>query len=196
MRDLASRCGALLIAEEVTTGMGRTGRWFGFEHENIEPDIVVIGKGLGGGLPVSAVVTTTDVEKRCRGTLRHVQSHQNDPFSGRVAATVVSILQEEQLVARAAERGAYLMARLQELQQFESRISDVRGRGAMVGVELRPDSAAQGPDVARHLLEAGFILDFHVPTSTFRLFPPFVITCQEIDGFVEAFGKVLAPLPY
>jgi 4-aminobutyrate aminotransferase-like enzyme len=74
LRDLATRCGALLIAEEVTTGVGRTGRWFGFEHDGIVPDIVVIGKAIGAGLPVSAVVTTQKVEARCQGVLRHVQS--------------------------------------------------------------------------------------------------------------------------
>ncbi len=191
LRDLATRCGALLIAEEVTTGMGRTGRWFGFEHENVVPDIIVIGKGLGGGLPVSAVVTTAEVERRCGGTLRHVQSHQNDPFSGRIAATVISILQDEQLIERAAECGGYLLGRLQELQRRELRIADVRGRGAMVGVELATDHAAQGPALAHRLLEAGFILDFHVPTSTFRLFPPFVITCEEIDRFVQTFSSAV-----
>ena len=72
LRKLASQCGALLIAEEVTSGMGRTGEWFGFEHDAIVPDILVIGKAIGGGLPVSAVVTTAEVETRCAGILRHV----------------------------------------------------------------------------------------------------------------------------
>jgi 4-aminobutyrate aminotransferase-like enzyme len=197
LRELASRCGALLIAEEVTTGMGRTGRWFGFEHDGIVPDVVVMGKGLGGGLPVSAVATTTEVEARCGGALRHVQSHQNDPLSGRIAATVISILQDERLVERAAERGRYLLDRLTELQRRHASIRELRGRGAMVGVELAAERAAAGPGVARRLLEAGFILDFHAATSTFRLFPPFVIAKRQIDEFVEAFERVLSvPLPY
>jgi 2,2-dialkylglycine decarboxylase (pyruvate) len=191
LRDLASRRGALLIAEEVTTGMGRTGRWFGFEHDGIVPDLVVMGKGLGGGWPVAAVATTAEVEERCRGALRHVQSHQNDPFSGRVAATVISILQDEQLVARAAKLGSYLLQPLQELRQRHPCISDVRGRGAMVGVELSADWTSLGPEIVHRLFEAGFILDFHAATSTFRLFPPFVITRKEIDRFVEALGRVL-----
>ncbi|MDY7075575.1 MAG: aminotransferase class III-fold pyridoxal phosphate-dependent enzyme [Chloroflexota bacterium] len=87
LRELATRCGALLIAGEVTTGMGRTGRWFGFEHDGIAPGVLVIGKALGAGLPVSAVVTTQEVEAHCQGVQRHVQSHQNDPFAGRITAT-------------------------------------------------------------------------------------------------------------
>jgi acetylornithine/succinyldiaminopimelate/putrescine aminotransferase len=73
--------------------------WFGFEHD----DILVIGKAIGAGLPVSAVVTTQKVETGCQPVLRHVQSHQNDPFSGRIAATVISILQEERLVEQTTD---------------------------------------------------------------------------------------------
>jgi 4-aminobutyrate aminotransferase-like enzyme len=187
LRDLAARCGALLIAEEVTTGMGRTGRWFGFEHDGIVPDILVIGKAIGGGLPVSAVVTTQEVEARCQGVLRHVQSHQNDPFSGRIAATVISILQEEHLVERAAERGAYLLEGLKELQSKYPWIWDVRGKGLILGIELEQERAAEGTAAFRRLLEAGFIVDYQPPTVTFRLFPPYVISTQETDRFLAAF---------
>jgi 4-aminobutyrate aminotransferase-like enzyme len=189
LRDLARRCGALLIAEEVTTGVGRTGRWFGFEHDAIVPDILVVGKALGAGLPVSAVVTTEEVEARCRGTLRHVQSHQNDPFSGRIAATVISILQEERLVEQVAGRGAYLLAGLKALQAKCPWIWDVRGKGLMVGVELEQDQASRGTSLCRRLLEAGFIVDYQPHSATFRLFPPYVISTQEIDRFLEAFER-------
>jgi 4-aminobutyrate aminotransferase-like enzyme len=192
LRALTSRCNALLIAEEVTTGMGRTGRWFGFEHEKIVPDILVIGKAIGGGLPVSAVAAVHEVETRCQGKLgRHVQSHQNDPFSGRIAAEVISILQEEQLVEQAAERGNYLLAGLKELKENNPQIRDVRGRGAMVGVELHQDHASKGMEITQRLFEAGIILDYHSPTATFRLFPPFTISTQEINDFLQAFKLAL-----
>jgi 4-aminobutyrate aminotransferase-like enzyme len=191
LRDLASRCGALLIAEEVTTGMGRTGRWFGFEHDDIAPDILVIGKIIGAGLPVSAVVTAEDVETRCKGALRHVQSHQNDPFSGAVAATVVSILQEEKLVERAAALGAYLLEALQALQAKHPCIQDVRGKGLMLGLELAENRADKGMDVFRQLLDWGFIVDYQPHTATFRLFPPYVISVEEIDRFLGAFDASL-----
>ena len=191
-RALASRCGALLVAEEVTTGMGRTGRWFGFEHDGIVPDVVVIGKALGGGLPVSAVVTTADVEARAREALgRHVQSHQNHPFSGRIAATVIAILEGERLVERGAERGAQPAAGLERLRATLP-IREVRGRGPMVGAELEASSAAQGPAIAARLLDAGFIVDFHPATSTFRLLPPFVISPDEIEAFLDALATALA----
>ena len=192
LRDLTSRCRALLIAEEVTTGMGRTGRWFGFEHDDIVPDILVIGKAIGAGLPISAVVTNDDVERRSRDTLgRHVQSHQNDPFSGRIAAAVISILQEEHLVEQADEQGSYLLAGLKVLQGSSSAISDVRGRGAMVGIELHRDWSSKGAEISQRLLDEGFIVNYHAPSNTFRLFPPFVISDQEIDAFLEAFRVAL-----
>jgi len=191
LRQLATRCGALLIAEEVTTGLGRTGRWFGFEHDGLVPDILVIGKAIGGGLPVSAVVTTQEVETRCQGVLRHVQSHQNDPFSGRIAATVLSILQEERLVEQAAERGAYLLEGLRELQSKYPWIWDVRGKGLMLGIELEQERAAEGEAAFRQLLDAGFIVDYQPHTATFRLFPPYVISTQEIARFLGAFERVI-----
>ncbi len=189
---LTSRCNALLIAEEVTTGMGRSGRWFAFEHENIVPDILVIGKAIGAGLPVSVVVTTDAVENRCQGILgRHVQSHQNDPFSGRIAATVISILQEEHLVELAAERGSYFLEGLKDLQISSPWVSDVRGRGAMVGIELHENCSDKGMEIAQRLLKAGFIVDYHLPSATFRLFPPFIISTEEINTFLQAFRQIL-----
>jgi 4-aminobutyrate aminotransferase-like enzyme len=172
--------------------MGRTGRWFAFEHEGIMPDILVIGKAIGAGLPVSAVVTTESIEKRCHGILgRHVQSHQNDPFSGRVVETVISILQEENLVERAAEIGNQFITGLNNILMDHSSISEVRGRGAMLGVELHPDWSGKGMEISQRLLEAGFIVDYHQSTSTFRLFPPFVISQLEIDAFLRAFRQIL-----
>lgn len=192
LRDLATQLGALFIAEEVTTGMGRTGRWFGFEHDAAVPDILVLGKALGGGLPVAAVLTTAEVEKRCGGRLTHVQSHQNDPLSGRIVATVISTLQDEGLVERAATRGDHLLAGLRALQARHACIADVRGRGLMTGIELVRERANAGTDLARRLLSAGFIVNYQPHNAAFRLFPPYVITTDEIDAFLDAFDHVLS----
>ena len=195
LRGLATELGALFIAEEVTTGMGRTGRWFGFEHEGVVPDILVIGKAIGAGLPVAAVVTTADVEERCAGVLSHVQSHQNDPLSGRVAAAVISVLQEEGLVHRTAKAGDYLLNGLNELRSRHTCITDVRGQGLMAGIELSREGAAHGADLARQLLEAGFIVNYQPHNATFRLFPPYVIPTDKIDAFLETFDGILSSLP-
>ncbi|UCE59948.1 MAG: aspartate aminotransferase family protein [Phycisphaerales bacterium] len=192
LRELAAQMGALFIAEEVTTGMGRTGRWFGFEHEDIVPDILVIGKAVGAGLPVAAVVTTEEVETRCAGKLTHVQSHQNDAFSGSIVATVISILQEEGLVERVADLGDYLLTGLKELQSRHPSIVDVRGRGLMLGIELDQDHSRKGAEVGRQLLEAGFIVNYQPQNAAFRLFPPYVISKEQINEFLGAFDNALA----
>lgn len=191
LRDLTSRCGALLIAEEVTTGVGRTGRWFGFEYDDIVPDILVIGKAIGAGLPVAAVATTEAVETRCGSVLRHIQSHQNDPFSARMAATVISILQEEGLIEAAARQGAYFMNGLRQMQSRCPSIAEVRGKGAMLGVELVESKATGGPAMVERLLEAGFIVDYQPHHATFRFFPPYVVSTEAMDAFLSAFEQVL-----
>ena len=191
LRDLTTRAGALLISEEVTTGVGRTGRWFGFEHDQITPDILVIGKAIGAGLPVSVVVTTQQVEARCQSVLRHVQSHQNDPFSGQIAARVISILQDEQLVDAAAERGTYLLEGLRSMRSRLPWIRDVRGKGLMLGIEIGRDQAQAGKAVARRLLQLGFIIDYQPKKGIFCLFPPYTISMGEIDRFLTSFESVV-----
>ncbi len=194
LRYLAARVGGLFIAEEVTTGTGRTGRWFAFERDEVVPDILVIGKALGAGLPVSAVVTTAEVEERCGGKSPHMQSHQNDPLSGCVAATVITIMQEEGLVERAAAMGEYLLAGLRQLQSRQTCIADVRGRGLMTGIELEAACSSRGAAVARDLLAAGFIVNYQPHNAAFRLFPPYTITERQIDGFLDAFETTLSRL--
>ena len=194
LREYADALGALLISEEVTTAPGKTGRWFAFEHDGIVPDILVLGKAVGGGFPVSVVVTTEEVEGRCRGALRHVQSHQNDALSGRIVRTVLSLIRERGLVEQAARRGAYFLERLGELAEEFPAILDVRGRGLMLGVELGPDHAGEGAELERRLIGEGFLVDFHRGSSTFRFFPPYVITREEIDSFIGAFREALGSL--
>jgi 4-aminobutyrate aminotransferase-like enzyme len=194
LRELVTAAGALLVADEVTTGIGRTGQWFGVEHDGIVPDVLVIGKAIGAGLPVAAVVSTAEVEECCSPRLMHVQSHQNDPFSGRVAATVIDILQRERLVERAAERGAQLLAALEATAARCSEIREVRGRGLMIGVELTEAAADRGPQIAAELLADGYLVSYQTHNRAFRLFPPYVISSEEIERFVADLERVLGAL--
>ena len=194
LRGYADALGALLISEEVTTAPGKTGRWFAYQHDDVEPDILVLGKAVGAGFPVSVVVTTEEVEERCRDSLRHVQSHQNDAFSGRVVATVFSIIWKQGLVEQAAEKGMYFLDALKGLAEECSFIVDVRGRGLMFGVELGEDHAHLGAAIQDRLFERGYLMDYHASTNTFRFFPPYVITYEEIDSFIADLGETLAEL--
>ena len=174
--------------------MGRTGRWFGFEHGAILPDILVLGKALGNGLPVAAVVTTAEIEEVCAGTVIHVQSHQNDPLSGRIASTVIAIMKEEALVERAQRMGDYLLARLREIQERRPLIYEVRGRGLMAGIELQDGTDEAGARLHNFLFERGIIINYQPHSRTFRLFPPYVIEEREIDMALatleDGLGKV------
>ncbi|HPR90099.1 MAG TPA: aminotransferase class III-fold pyridoxal phosphate-dependent enzyme, partial [Synergistaceae bacterium] len=123
---------------------------------------------------------------------RHVQSHQNSPFSGRIAAEVIGAIRDEGLVERSERMGEYLLSGLREIQERFLCIREVRGRGLMVGAELTPEAASRGAGMSKRLVEKGFLQDFHQLTSTFRLYPPFVITKDEIENFLEAFENVLA----
>ena len=119
VQELAGKvkqAGGLVMSNEVTAGMGRTGKWFGFQHYDIQPDIVALGKGLGNGYPVSAVVMRREVAEKLEATgLRYAQSHQNDPLGCSVAKEVIAILKEENLIERGAKLGAYFLTGLQHL---------------------------------------------------------------------------------
>ena len=189
LRELADTAGALLVANEVTTGLGRTGRWFGCDHDGVTPDLLAMGKALGNGLPVAAVATTERVAGALREGFRHAQSHQNDPFAGWIAAQVIEILQDERLVERATELGEHLLDRLADLACRASGIADVRGLGLMAAIELVPEAPAER--VAVGVMKRGFLVDLRAASRTFLLFPPYVITEEEIDRFTEAFGEIL-----
>ncbi|HEM62001.1 MAG TPA: aspartate aminotransferase family protein [Chloroflexi bacterium] len=192
LQDWARRLGAVLILEEVTTGMGRTGQWFGFQHEELEPDVLVLGKVLGNGLPVAAVVTTAEVEERCAGRLRHVQSHQNDPWSGAIAATVIDILEEEDLIQRCATLGAWFLDKLADLVARWPVLVEARGLGLMAALEFH-DSII-GAALQAYLLREGVIVDYREATKCLRFFPPYIVPEQELNRTLETIERGLRSL--
>ncbi len=137
--------GALLIFDEIPTGLGKTGRMFACEHEEVVPDILVLGKSLGGGiLPVAAVLTreTLDV---CNHVSYGHYTHEKNPVTARAALATLDIIEEEQLVANAAAMGEYALKHLRELQASHPLIGDVRGRGCLLGVELVVERESREP---------------------------------------------------
>jgi 2,2-dialkylglycine decarboxylase (pyruvate) len=194
LRETCTRKGFPLLCNEVTTGLGRTGRWFGFEHDGIVPDLLIMGKILGAGLPVSAVATTQEIEAACGSKVLHLQSHQNDPFSGGLAAEVITILQEERLVEASEIIGHRLREGVSAMRLRKPAIKAVRGLGTMVGIELQPEVAPQGPAIVKRMLEKGFLISFQPAYRSFRLFPPFVLTESEMDSFLVNFEDALGAL--
>ena len=197
LRRLADDLGALLIADEAQTGMGRTGRWFGVEHDGVVPDILVVSKGVGGGYPSSAVVTTDAINDAVMTRVNQFSSHQSDPLGAAATLAVIEIIEREGLVARAEETGEYLRGQLRQLGALRPHLQHVRGRGLMVGFDIVRDPARPGPDatigraVEDFCRERGVNFEA-IQRNRFRILPPLTISRTEIDRFVSVLSDALA----
>lgn len=195
LAELVRSDGGLVVVDEVTTGLGRTGAWWGFEHTGIVPDIIACGKGLGNGYPVSAVVLSRAAAEAVEGTgFRYVQSHQNDPLAAATAAAVLRALEAEGLIERAVQMGAVLGEHLRELERRHSLIAAVRGRGLMWGLELQPVAVSGRPLIDlvwEQMIQRGYMLGVKPALSLLRFFPPLIISLEEIAGMSAALDEVL-----
>jgi len=198
LRQLADDYGILIIADEAQTAFGRTGRWFGIEHHEIIPDILVFAKGAGNGLPVSGVVTTPKIaEKIANRGFIHLSSHQADPISASALSAVIDILEEENLVNQSEEKGRYFIKKLKELQKKWSIIADIRGKGLMIGMELikNPDTMEPANELAPFFTytckKYGVNLNYTHFETVFRILPPLIITKEQIDFAISVFDKAL-----
>jgi 2,2-dialkylglycine decarboxylase (pyruvate) len=201
LRDKCHERGMLLILDEAQTGLCRTGDWYAFERDGVVPDILTLSKTLGAGLPLSAVLTSADIEARAheRGFL-FLTTHGNDPLGAAVGGTVLDVLQRERLDLRARELGTRLRAGLDELATRHKAIGDVRGRGLLVGLELVDDPAwgdadTLGAAVTRRCAELGLhmnIVQLPGMGGTFRIAPPLTVTDAEVDRGVEILDAALA----
>ncbi|NUQ37007.1 MAG: ornithine--oxo-acid transaminase [Caldilineales bacterium] len=178
----------LFIADEIQTGLGRTGKRFACDHEGVRPDVIILGKALSGGFyPVSAVLSDREV----LGVFQpgdHGSTFGGNPLGAAVARTALRVLQDEGLIENAARLGAYLMQGLRDLAS--PRVHEVRGKGLLVGVELTP---AAGPARAYcHALRQRGILAKDTHHTVIRLAPPLVITRSQIDWALTRIAAVLA----
>ena len=186
VREACNRHGALLIMDEIPTGLGKTGQMFAFEHDDIIPDIVTLGKALGGGiLPIAACVARRDLDVCGDFAIGHY-THEKNPVTARAALTTIEIIEQEGLVARSAELGAHAMNRLQDQIGNLPIVGDIRGRGLMFGVEIVEDRATKTPghDRAERIyyacLEAG--LSFKISQGcVLTLSPPLTISRDDLD---------------
>jgi ornithine--oxo-acid transaminase len=187
VRELCDRHNVLLIADEIQTGLGRTGRLFACDHEDVRPDVVTIGKALSGGFyPVSAVLSSAEI-LGVFGPGTHGSTFGGSPLACAVAREALRVLVEEDLIPNSAAMGDYLMARLAEVDS--PHVLEVRGRGLLIGVELRPEAGG-----ARRFCEAlqrAGILAKETHVNTIRFAPPLVITRDEIDWAMERIRPVL-----
>jgi acetylornithine/N-succinyldiaminopimelate aminotransferase len=186
--------GGLVLVNEVTTGIGRTGMWFGYQHYGIAPDIVAMGKGIGNGYPVSVTAFAPSVIDRLGGRpVKYAQSHQNDPLGAAMAREVVAIIREEGLIERGRRVAAMLLSGLQAIRDRTDRIAEIRSRGLMVAVELRDDAEnSLAIRTHRELVRRGYVICRRPGVKTFRIDPSLTIAEDDIRGFLETFEAVLA----
>ncbi len=188
LRDLCTKNKTLLMLDEIQAGLGRTGKMFAFEHEEIRPDILILGKALGGGVvPISAALANEEV----MGVFNpgdHGSTFGGNPLACAVARTALRVLTEEGMVENAANLGPYFMEKLNEIDS--PHIKEIRGRGLWIGVELKEEAGG-----ARRFCEAlqkEGLLCKETHETTIRLAPPLTITREQIDWALERIGRTLS----
>ena len=183
VRELCDEREALLIVDEVQTGLGRTGRWFGFEHSGIRPDVVTMAKALGNGVPIGACWAHADVAAAFAPG-DHATTFGGQPLAARAALAVLEVMERERVPERAARAGTRLVESLSKLDG----VAEVRGAGLLIAAELAPPIDAK--DVAQRCLDRGLVVNAVTPTAL-RFAPPLLVTDAEIDEAVARVADAL-----
>ncbi len=194
LRQICDQYGILLILDEVQSGVGRTGKMWAFEHEGIVPDIIASAKGLGGGMPIGAMIARRELTEHWEPG-SHGSTYSGNALACAAANEVLALV-EEQLAENAARVGEYLRQRLEELQGRYEQIGEVRGRGLMLGVEFVKDRRTREPAraLSHNIMEEAFkrgALLLTCGTSTIRFCPPLVITEAQVDEGLTIFEAAL-----
>ena len=188
--------GGFFIANEVTTGVGRTGRFYGYQYYEclnsieLSPDFISMGKNLGNGYPVSCMLTKQEYKDKLEESgFRYVQSHIDDPMGMSVAISTLSVIKNNKLVKLAEEKGEYLRSRLSKIKAIPGTAYSIRGRGLMNVIELNKNIAVR--DVFEALLREGYFTGYSEAYNVLRFYPPLTVDYKTIDTFCAAIEKVL-----
>ena len=184
-REITAAAGALLIVDEIQSGIGRTGRWFGYEHEGIRPDAITLAKGLGGGVPIGALVTFGGAVSDLLTVGQHGSTFGGNPLAAAAGLAVLETIEEQDLVGNAQRMGEYLAARVTAMDH--PLVTGVRGAGLLRAITLARPVSAQ---IAERARDRGIIINPVAPDAL-RLAPPLIIAGSEIDEFVTALPGLL-----
>ncbi len=197
VREACDRHGTLLIFDEIPTGLGKTGRFFACEHDGVAPDILVLGKALGGGiLPLAAVLARPELDVGERYAFGHY-THEKNPVLARAALETIAIIEEEGLVENAARVGALALERMAAMMDRHPLIGDVRGRGLLLGIELVEDRDSKAPasDAAEAVLYASLERGLSFKTTmgnVLTLTPPLTISAAEMEKALDIVEAAIA----
>ncbi len=185
-RRLADEHGACLIFDEIQCGLGRVGDWFAYQAAGVQPDMLLLGKPLGGGLPLSALLVDDDLFHSF-GLAKHGSTLGGSPFTCRLGLEFLKVLEEEDLLAQVRDTGSYLKHRLRTFSDGNRRVAGVRGRGLLVGMELREPARP----VAEAALDQGVLLNL-VQGNILRFLPPFLLERAHVDQVMGLLEELLA----
>jgi acetylornithine/N-succinyldiaminopimelate aminotransferase len=185
MRALCDEHGALMILDEVQTGMGRTGKWFGYQHFDVEPDIITLAKALGGGVAIGAIMAQDSVAASLVPG-KHASTFGGNNLACAAGVAVVEAIEQEKLLGNAQELGEYLQQNILALKDSFSIIDSVRGQGLMVGIQL----TMPGAKIVEQCLERGLRINCTQET-VLRFMPPMIVTKEQIDKAIDIFKHVL-----
>ncbi len=187
VRDLCSDTGTLMIVDEVQTGMGRTGKWFCMDHFGIVPDIITTAKGLGGGMPIGALMTTDEIAAvMTPGT--HGTTFGGNPLVTASGCAVIDIINRNHILDNVNKVSQQWVADLQALKQSCAHIVDIRGRGFLLGVEL--DTPEKAAAVRQYMIEHGVLTNV-CHGKTVRIIPPLIFTAEQKDTYMKVFAEAL-----
>jgi len=182
----------IIVVDEVTTGIGRTGKWFGFEHYDMNPDIVVCGKGIGNGYPVSVIALSKQVSDLTeKSNFKYAQSHQNDPLGSAVVNEVISIIKNKNYIQKSAEKGTLLESELKILMTRHEIIKEVRGIGLMFALEFHKDKKFNLEKIHKTLFDARYITGINLIENLLRFYPPLTVEESQIKNMSTALDKIL-----
>ncbi len=185
IRRLCDEKGAVMILDEVQTGMGRTGKWFGYQHFDVEPDIITMAKALGGGVAIGAMMAREEIAASLVPG-KHASTFGGNCLACAAGVSVIKAIEEDNLLENSAELGQYIKDKLEQLKQKHSIIDSVRGIGLMIGVQLN----GPGKEIVDKCLEMGVRINC-TNNTVLRFMPPMIATKDQIDQAIEILDTVL-----
>ena len=193
LREICDKHGIMLIADEVQSGMGRTGKWWAIEHWGVEPDIVCTAKGIASGIPLGGIIARRSINTWPAGA--HGNTYGGNPIAAAAALATIDVL-EHGGIENARTQGAYMMDAFREMALRHPTIGDIRGKGLMIGLEMVSDRERRTPAVAlrNRVVQIAFehgLLIMGCGTNTMRIIPPLVVTRAEVDEGLAIFEYAL-----
>jgi acetylornithine/N-succinyldiaminopimelate aminotransferase len=185
-RALCDSTGALLIADEIQSGMGRTGKWFAYQHYHILPDVTTLAKPIANGIPMGAMLCTNAAAESITPGM-HGTTFGGNPLACAVAIAVIDTIKRDNILAHTNETGAYFHDQLTQLAKRHDCITEVRGKGLMLGIEINSADLAQR--IAAQMMERRIIIN-RTSETVLRLLPPFLLERQHVDTAIKAFDEV------